>query len=246
MSDLKSYRVWDAPTRWFHWINALCVIGLAVVGLLILNGRALELANPGKVALKTVHTWIGYVFAVNLLLRIVWAFLGNRYARWRSMLPGGRGYLAAAWAYAAAFLTGHPQQYLGHNPVGRLSVSVMFLLIVVLAASGLVLSSTDLFYPPFGHWIAGWVAAPGVDPGTLVPYAPQMYDKTAFESMRTFRKPFAVVHLYGSYVLLVIVALHVAGVIVTEIREGGNLISATFTGRKIIAGRPADEEPASG
>ena len=73
-----------------------------------------------------------------------------------------------------------------------------------------------------------------------------MYDKTACESMRAFRKPCVVSHLYSFYVLLVVAVMHVAGVIITEIREGGNIISATFTGRKIISGRPADEEPGSG
>ena len=245
MSELKSYAVWDLPTRWFHWINAICVIGLAVGGYLILNTGALEVSTAGKIALKTIHTWIGYVFAINLLWRIVWAFLGNRYARWRSILPGGRGYLSALRAYVTAFVTGHPQQYLGHNPLGRLSVTAMLLLIVILAVTGLLLASTDLFYPPFGHWMAQWVAAPGVDPGTLVPYASEMYDKTAYGSMRAFRKPFVVVHLYGFYVLLVVVVVHVAGVIITEVREGGNIISATFSGRKIVSARPADEEQES-
>ncbi len=241
MSELKSYAVWDLPTRWFHWINAICVIGLAVGGFLILNTRALEVSTAGKVTLKTVHTWFGYVFALNLLWRIVWAFFGNRYARWRSILPGGRGYFSALRGYVTSFVTGHPQQYLGHNPLGRLSMTAMFLLIVILAISGLLLAGTDLFYPPFGTWIAQWVAAPGVDPGTLVPYAPEMVDKTAFGNMRTFRKPFIVSHLYGFYVLLIVVAMHVAGVIVTEVREGGNLISATFTGKKTLSGPPVDE-----
>jgi Ni/Fe-hydrogenase 1 B-type cytochrome subunit len=246
MSELKSYAVWDAPTRWFHWINAICVVALVVVGYLILNGRALEVSRAGSLTLKTIHTWIGYVFAVNLLVRIVWAFVGNRYARWRALLPGGRGYLSAVFAYVRAFVSRHPEQYLGHNPLGRISMTTMLVLIAILAVSGLVLAGTDLFYPPIGHWIAHWVAAPGVDPGALVPNAPDMYDKTAFDSMRSFRKPFIVSHLYAYYVLLAVVALHVVGVVITEIREGGNLISATFTGRKIISGLPADEKQSSG
>lgn len=245
MSELKSYRVWDVPTRLFHWINAISVAGLVIVGYLILNGRALEIPRAGSLTLKTIHTWIGYVFAVNLLVRIVWAFVGNRYARWRSILPGGRGYFSSLFSYVKAFFFGHPEQYLGHNPVGRLSVSAMLVLIAVLAVSGLVLAGTDLFYPPVGHWIANWVAAPGVDPATLKPGSPDMYDKAAFDSMRAFRKPFIVSHLYSYYALLVVVALHLAGVIVTEIREGGNLVSATFSGRKIMAGRPIDEDPST-
>jgi len=241
MTGLKSYAVWDAGTRWFHWINALCVIALAVAGFLILNAGAIGVPSAGKVTLKTIHVWIGYVFALNLLWRVVWAFYGNRYARWRSVLPGGRGYFVALRRYVASFIAGNPEQYVGHNPAGRLGVAVLFLLITLMAISGLVLAGTDLFYPPLGHWIAQWVAAPGVDPATLKPYAPAMYDVAAYESMRAFRKPFAVVHLYSFYTLLVVVVLHVAAVIITELKEGGSIISAMFTGRKILVGRPKDD-----
>ena len=245
MPELKSYRVWDAPTRWFHWINAICVLSLVVIGYLILHGRDLEIPRTGAMKLKVIHTWVGYVFAANLLVRIVWAFLGNRYARWRAMLPVGRGYLSALRSYVAAFFSRHPQQYLGHNPLGRLSVTAMFLLIIVLAVSGLVLAGTDLFYPPIGHWIARWVAAPGIDPETLVPGTPDTYDKAAFESMRAFRKPFILSHLYSYYALLVVVGLHIVGVVVGEVREGGNLVSATFSGTRFLSERPVDEEPST-
>jgi len=242
MSELKTYAVWDASTRWFHWINALCVIALAIVGFLILNTDALEVPTAGKLTLKMIHVWIGYVFVLNLLWRIVWAFLGNRYAKWRSILPGGRGYFQALRSYVAAFIAGHPEQYAGHNPAGRLGIAALFLLITIQAITGLLLAGTDLFYPPIGHWIAQWVAAPDVAPGSLVPYAPKMYDAAAYESMRAFRKPFALVHLYSFYVLVVVVVMHVAAVIITELREGGSIISAMFTGRKIISGRPVDED----
>jgi len=245
MPELKSYAVWDASTRWFHWINALCVIALAVAGFVILNAGGLGASNAGKLALKTIHTWIGYVFALNLLWRIAWAFLGNRYARWRSVLPGGKGYFRAVRSYVAAFIAGPPEQYLGHNPAGRLGIAVLFLLLAIQLITGLVLAGTDLFYPPIGHWVAQWVAAPDVAPGSLVPLAPKMYDAAAYESMRAFRKPFALVHLYSFYVLVVVVVMHVAAVIITELKEGGSIISAMFTGRKIISGRPVDEDRSS-
>ena len=59
--------------------------------------------------------------------------------------------------------------------------------------------------------------------------------------MRALRKPVALVHLYSFYLLSVMVVMHVAAVIVTEVREGGSIITAMFTGRKIISGRPVDE-----
>jgi cytochrome b len=120
-------------------------------------------------------------------------------------------------------------------------VAALFALILIQAVTGLVLAGTDLFYPPIGHWIARWVAAPGVDPATLVPYSPDLYDKAAWDSMRAFRKPFAVVHLYSFYALSVLVVLHIAAVVVTEIKEGGSIVSAMFTGRKILSRPPADE-----
>ena len=241
MPELKSYAVWDAGTRWFHWINALCVIALGVIGFLILKEGALGISTPGKVLLKTIHVWTGYVFAANLAWRIVWAFIGNRYARWRAILPGGKGYLHSLRGYVTSFVAGHPGQYAGHNPAGRLAVAVLLLLIAVQAITGLVLAGTDLFYPPFGHWIAQWVAAPGIDPGSLVPYAPDMYAEGAYADMRSLRSPFVTVHLYTFYVLAVAVVAHVTAVIIAERKEGGSLISAMFTGRKIIAGRPVDE-----
>jgi len=242
MEEFAAHRVWDAPTRWFHWINALCVIALAAIGFVILNSKGLGIGNEGKITLKTVHTWVGYVFAVNLAWRLVWAFLGNRYARWRAILPGGRGYLHAVRSYLAAFVAGHPEQYLGHNPLGRLGVVLLLALLATQAVTGLVLAGTDLFYPPFGSSIAERIAAPGVDPATLVPYAPDTYDKAAYDEMRAMRKPYALIHLYSFYVLMVVVVLHVAAVIVTEVRERGNIVSAMFTGMKIVRGRAVDEE----
>ncbi|MBK9132555.1 MAG: cytochrome b/b6 domain-containing protein [Gammaproteobacteria bacterium] len=242
MSELRSYAVWDAGTRWFHWINVVCVIALGAVGFTILNAGDLDVSNAGKVTLKTVHVLIGYVFALNFLWRIAWAFMGNRYARWRSILPGGEGYFHAVRSYVAAFIAGHPEQYLGHNPVGRLGIAALFILISCLGITGLVLAGTDLFYPPIGHWIAQWVAAPGIDPGSLLPYAREMYSAAAYESMRAFRKPFAAIHLYSFYVLVVVVVVHIAAVVITELKEGGSIISAMFTGRKIVRGRPRDED----
>jgi cytochrome b len=239
MAELKSYSVWDAGVRWFHWINVLCVLGLIAVGML--NDKALGVSDDGKILLKTVHVWIGYVFALNLLWRLVWAFIGGPHARWRTILPGGRGYISELGRYIAAARTGRPWQYLAHNPLGRISVTVLLLLLLVMAVTGLMLAGTDLFLPPIGRWIAGWVAAPGVDPATLVPYAPEMYDKTAYAAMRDFRAPIVSIHYYGFYTLLAVVVVHILAVVVTELRAGGTLVSAMFSGKKILSEPPADQ-----
>jgi Ni/Fe-hydrogenase 1 B-type cytochrome subunit len=242
MAELKIYPVWDAGVRWFHWINVLCVLGLMAIGVAILNDKALGVSNDGKILLKTVHVWIGYAFAVNLLWRFVWAFIGGPHARWRVLLPGGRGYLDETTRYISAARAGQPMQYLAHNPLGRAAVSLLLLLLLVMAVTGLILAGTDLFYPPLGQWIAGWVAAPGVDPGTLLPYAPEMYDKAAYAAMREeLRSPVVRIHYFGFYTLLAMIVIHVFAVVVTEVRDGGGLISAMFTGKKILREPPADQ-----
>ncbi len=240
-TQLAEYRVWDVPTRLFHWINATSVIALAVIGYLILNADELQIPNGGKVTLKTVHTWFGYIFVVNLLWRILWGFVGNRHARWRRVLAIVPGFASELRRFLEARRAGRPLHYLGHNPLGRIAVTVLFLLLAVQAVTGLVLTGTDIYYPPFGGWIAQWIAAPGVDPATLVPYSPQMYDSAAYDAMRALRKPFKAVHLYSFYALMIMIVLHVAAVIVTEIREGGTLVSAMFTGRKVLPRKPVDE-----
>ena len=104
-----------------------------------------------------------------------------------------------------------------------------------------MLAGTDnIYYPPLGPWVTRSIAAPGVDPSTLVPYAPERYDKAAFDRMRAMRAPFATVHVYGFYLLILTAILHIAAVVVTELREGGSRVSAMFTGRKLIAGTPVD------
>lgn len=242
MSDLKSYPAWDAGVRWFHWINVVCVIGLAAVALAILNAKALGVTNDGKILLKTVHVLIGYVFALNLFWRLVWAFIGGPRARWRAFLPGGPGYLDKVRAYKASLRSGQPAQYVGHNPAGRVAVTLLLVLLLVQAVTGLVLAGTDIFYPPLGSWIAGWIAAPGVDPATLVPYAKEMYDPAAYEAMRAFRAPFVEVHEINFFVLGFVVLVHIVAVVVTELRGGGSLVSAMISGRKVLRGKPEDAE----
>jgi cytochrome b len=173
---LRSHAVWDRPTRWFHWINFVCFVALVALGTAILYAKELGVTDDGKILLKTTHVWFGYVFAVNLAWRIVWAFIGNRHAGWSALLPFGKGYGAALRAYVGELFRGDVRPYLGHNPLARLMVSLLLLLLVVQAVTGLVLAGTDIYYPPFGGWFAGWIAAPGVDPAAIVPY-----DKTGID-----------------------------------------------------------------
>jgi cytochrome b len=240
---LKYYSVWDRTTRLFHWLNVICIIGIASVGVVILNAKVLGVTDDGKFLLKTVHVYIGYVFLLNLGWRILWGFIGNKYARWKSVLPVGRGYWHSVREYIGGVKAGEPPQYLGHNPVAKLMVGLLFLLLMLQAATGLVLAGTDLYLPPFGHEIAEWVTGSGEEHDKILnlkPGSKDNVDSAAYAEMRKFRKPFITTHVYTFYALLVAIALHITAVVLTEIREKNGLVSAMLTGNKVVAKKPVD------
>ena len=240
-SELRSYRVWDGPTRAFHWINALTVLALAGVGLIVYFRGDLGISGTAaKVGLKELHVWIGYVFVVNLLWRLIWAFFGNRYAGWRAIVPG-RGFMAMLRAYLAALHHGHPQQYLGHNPLGRLALVAIYLLLITMAVTGLVRAGTDLYYPPFGGAIRDYVVATGGDPAALIPYDDAGVDPQRLESLGRFKHPFGLVHFYTAWLTMLMIVLHLTAVVIAEQREGGALVSAMITGRKVLSAAPEDD-----
>jgi cytochrome b len=142
--SLTVHAVWDRTTRLFHWINFVCVLALAILGLAILNEKAFGVSSEGKILLKTLHVYVGYIFAVNLVWRVVCAFVGGTRARWRAMLPFGHDYVGALRQYVRGFLRGEAPSYLGHNPLGRLMVSLLILVLLTQAITGLVLAGTDL------------------------------------------------------------------------------------------------------
>lgn len=239
--ELREYRVWDRSVRVFHWINALAVLQLVALGVVILNADALGIPDdPGMIVLKTVHVYVGYVFVVNLAWRIVWGFVGGRYARWNALLPGGRGYGRRLAEFLKGFFSGRAPAYLGHNPAARIFLSLLLLLMLVQAATGLVIAGTDVYMPPFGGAFREWVAADTHDPTLVRPYAPETVNAAAYAEMRAFRSPLVAIHEYNFFILLAMSVVHIAAAVIMDGKEGGGVISSMFTGRKIHGGRPED------
>ncbi len=238
---MKRYKSWGAAVRWFHWINVLSIVALAAIGLVIYFGRSIGLAGEGKIAMKTLHVWVGYVFAANLAVRLVGAFAGDKRARWSAFLPIRRGLVSETRDYLQGLRAGDAPAYVGHTPPGRLMIFFLLLLLTVMAGTGLVLAGTDVYMPPFGAWIREWVAAPGIDPSTLVAGIKTMQDPTAYAEMRRFRAPFIWLHKNLFWVLSVGVVVHVAAIAVLEVREKSGLVSAMLSGEKVLDKTPEDE-----
>lgn len=239
----QAHKVWDRTTRIFHWLNVICVLLLIIVGTIILNANTLGVSPEGKISLKILHAYVGYVFTLNLLWRLVWGFIGGRYSRWRSILPGGKGYIKQTSAYVDGFRKGDAPAYKGHNPLGRIMIAVMLFLLSAQMVTGLVLAGTDLYFPPFGHEFAEWATGAGEDHSMLVGLEPgqkEMLDQEGYASMREFRAPFIEIHEIIFYLLMLAIVLHVAAVVITEIRERSGLVSAMFSGIKYLDKKPED------
>jgi Ni/Fe-hydrogenase 1 B-type cytochrome subunit len=136
--------VWSRKVRLFHWINVIAILLLITIGTVILNGKAFGLSNEGKVLLKTIHVLVGYVFASNLIFRLIIAFVGKGYERWHKILPFKKGFKAEL----VAFTQGKQLAYKGHSPAGKLMVLALLSVMTVQMISGLVIAGTDIYSPP--------------------------------------------------------------------------------------------------
>lgn len=117
-------RVWDWPTRLFHWSLVTC---FASAWLSFQYATALD--DP---TLRW-HRWNGYAILVLLVFRVLWGFAGSSTARFSGLPLGPRSVLG----YLKATFSGRSRHFLGHNPLGSWMVVVLLLAMATQALLGL-------------------------------------------------------------------------------------------------------------
>ena len=217
--QVRSIYVYEAPVRLCHWINALCMVVLAVTGYFI--GKPLPTV-PGEAAenflmgyIRFAHFAAAYLFAVGLLGRIYWALVGNHHARqifllpitnkhwWNEVLFELRWYL---------FLEKHPKKYVGHNPMAQL---MMFFFFTVLAV-GMVVTGFALYSEGtgLGSWsdvLFGWVLP--LFGGSL-----QVHN----------------LHRLGMWIMMTFAIVHIYAAIREDIMSRQSLISTMISGWRMF------------
>jgi cytochrome b len=180
-------RVWDLPTRLFHWSLVAAVTGLVITGYV--GGGAMPW-----------HARLGYAVLTLLLFRLVWGFVGGRWSRFSSFVrsPGA----------VLAYLRGqpHPDHLVGHNPLGAFSVLAMLAFLLAQVATGLVGDDEIAFTGPLNRFVS---SANGL--------AATWYHKRI-----------------GQWVIVALVALHVAAVLFYLWKKGENLVRPMVRGDKAL------------
>jgi len=128
----KRIRLWDGPTRIFHWLLLLAVATSIVTAQL--GGNWMN-----------VHGKAGLCVGGLLVFRLVWGFVGNHYARFSSFVPMPAqvlGYLRGSW------------QGLGHNPLGALSVLGLLTLLALQVGTGIFGNDEIAFTGPWADRVS--------------------------------------------------------------------------------------------
>lgn len=136
---LVRVRVWDLPTRVFHWSLVASLAGLAVTGYA--GGAWIEW-----------HARLGSLVLALLLFRVVWGVIGGRWSRFATFLPTP--------ARLRTYLRGRatPEQDAGHSPLGALSVLAMLGLLLAQVLTGLVSDDGGGFTGPLNAWVSSAAA----------------------------------------------------------------------------------------
>lgn len=199
-AGLQPVRVWDLPTRLFHWLLALAIVGLVITGKV--GGGAM-----------VWHFRLGYLVAGLLLFRLVWGLVGGRWSRFASFiyLPG------TVLRYLRGGSRADEHHDVGHNPLGSLSVFAMLAILIVQVGTGLVADDEIANVGPLNRFVetATGLAATG-------------WHKT-----------------WGQWIILSLVALHVAAIVGYLVVKKKNLVAPMLSGDKALGpGVPAATDSA--
>jgi len=184
---LHPVRVWDWPTRLFHWALALCVVA-AVVSAKV-GGNAMEW-----------HFRLGLAVLALLVFRLLWGVVGGRWSRFASFVHGP--------ATLLRYVRGQtrPQELLdvGHSPTGALSVFALLGLLAVQVVTGLVADDEIASTGPLIRFVA-----------SATSLAATSWHKS-----------------WGQWLLLGLVALHVAAIAVYRLVHRRDLVTPMLVGDK--------------
>jgi cytochrome b len=129
--------VWDLPTRLFHWLLVVLVIASFVT------------AKIGGIWMP-YHVLSGCTILGLLLFRIIWGFMGGRYARFSAFIRSPSKVIK----HTQTMLKKEAPKYPGHNPLGGWSVVAMLIALLVQVVTGLFANDDIFTEGPLYPWVS--------------------------------------------------------------------------------------------
>jgi len=200
MSTESRVKVWDIAIRIFHW--SLVVF--------------FTIAYLTEDDLETIHVYAGYAVIGLILFRLVYGFIGTRYARFWDFIYSP----AKTFAYFRSILSGTPKHYLGHNPLGGWMVVFLLVSISLTSWTGLELYATEGKGPLATN--IEFIQTARADDDHRGEHG---NESAAHEFWEDIHEVFA-------NLTLLLVFLHVGGVIFSSMVHRENLVRAMITGYK--------------
>lgn len=215
--SLQTVYVYQAPVRLWHWVNALLIVVLCVTGYFIgsplpsVQGEAS--ASFGMGYIRFVHFAAGQTLVVFFLLRVYWAFVGNKYSRQIFWLP----LTNKTWWWGMlyefkwyAFLVKDPKKYIGHNPLAHVAMFSFMVFMVLMMLSGMALYSE-------GHGIDSW-----------------QYKLFGFMFSLFTSQTLHTLHHLGMWAIVVFVIVHIYAAVREDILSRQSMISSIVSGERLF------------
>jgi cytochrome b len=203
-------RRWDPIVRLTHWGIVVAVIGNALV------------TKEGS----GWHIWVGYGLAALLALRLLWGFIGPAEARFSAFPPSP----ARAIGHIGEITRGEVTRHRSHNPLGALMVYAIWACLLVVIGSGIAMSG-----PPPADPTARQEQSEEVRPLA----APEARGEEAGEHEEgeggegeEEEGVLTEVHEAAVYLLYLLIALHLGGVVFETRRSGREIITSMIPGGK--------------
>ncbi len=160
---IKRVYVWQLPVRFYHWLNFLAVLVLAVTGYIIASPPAVQSGSEASFGywfgtVRFLHFLAAFVFFFNFLFRIYWGFVGNKYADWKNFIP----YRKDQWKEIIDVLKVdilqlkvQPLKSVGHNALAGFTYFLTFLAFLFQSITGFGMYSamSDSFLPKLFAWV---------------------------------------------------------------------------------------------
>lgn len=214
--DAQMVKVWDPIVRLGHWILA----------------AAFFTAYFTEDDFLAQHVWAGYVVGAILCIRLVWGFVGSKYARFSNFVKSP----AFTLRYIRDLLANRARRHIGHNPAGGAMVVALLVALGGTVWSGLMLYAIEDDAGP----LAGWVAASTDAANKASVLGLISRARADDEGKRDFRGTkenaseefWEETHELLANLTLLLVGLHITGVLFSSYQHKENLIRGMFTGLK--------------